>query len=295
MHQHFARRGIERHGGHAVLHGHVGGEFAEQQRNVLRTLAQRRNGDRHRAQAVIEILAEAARSDGLLQIHVRGRDDADVGLLDLRRPDADEFARLQHAQQARLRRMRQFGDLVEEDRTPVGLLEIALAGFERSGEGAFLVAEKLRVDRAFGNGRAVDGYIFIVFAGRVSVDDLREKLFAHAAFARDEYRQVGRSHAHGDLQRPVQKFRSADDAEALFDCGDIRHLFRNGLFWLCRIAGRRGMGVGRLFEVLHLDLPVLRLAQIAERDGRDGEAAAIRAIQMKRSALRRRGGRSTEV
>ena len=59
--------------------------------------------------------------------------------------------------------MRQFGDLVEEDRTPVGLLEVALAGFERSGEGAFLVAEKLRVDRAFGNGRAVDGYIFIVF------------------------------------------------------------------------------------------------------------------------------------
>ena len=31
------------------------------------------------------------------------------------------------------------------------------------------------------------------------------------------------------------------------------------------------MGVGRLFEVLHLGLPVLRLAQIAERDGRDGE------------------------
>lgn len=30
-------------------------------------------------------------------------------------PDADEFARLQHAQQARLRRMRQFGDLVEEE------------------------------------------------------------------------------------------------------------------------------------------------------------------------------------
>ena len=237
----------------------------------VRTLAQRRNGDRHRTQAVIEILAEAARSDGLLQIHVRGRDDADVGLLDLRRPDADEFARLQHAQQARLRRMRQFGDLVEEDRTPVGLLEVALAGFERTGEGALLVAEKLRVDRAFGNGRAVDGYIFIVFAGRISVDDLREKLLAHAAFARDEYRQVGRSHAHGDLQRPVQKFRSADDAEALFDCGDIRHLFRNRLFWLCRIAGRRGMGVRRLFEVLHLGLPVLRLAQIAERDGRDGE------------------------
>ena len=36
-----------------------------------------------------------------------------------------------HAQQARLRRMRQFGHLVQEDRAAVSLLEIPLAGLQR--------------------------------------------------------------------------------------------------------------------------------------------------------------------
>ena len=192
MHQHLARRGIERHGRHTVLCGHVGGELAEQQRDVLRPLAQRRHRDRHRAEAVVQVLAETPRSDGLLEVHIRGGNDADIGFLHLGRPDADELARLQHAQQARLRRMRQLGHL-----------EIALAGFERPGEGAFLMPEEFRIDGTFGNRRAVDGYIFIVFARRIGVDDLRKELLAHAALARDKDGQVGGSHTHGDLQRPV--------------------------------------------------------------------------------------------
>ena len=203
MHQHLARRGIERHGRHTVLCGHVGGEFAEQQRDVLRPLAQRRHRDRHRAEAVVQVLAETPRGDGLLEVHIRGGNDADIGFLHLGRPDADELARLQHAQQARLGRVRQLGDFVEEDRPPVGLLEIALAGFERPGEGAFLMPEEFRVDGTFGNRRAVDGYIFIVFARRIGVDDLRKELLAHAALARDKDGQVGGGHTHGDLQRPV--------------------------------------------------------------------------------------------
>ena len=203
MHQHLARCGIERHGGHTVLCGHVGGELAEQQRDVLRPLAQRRHRDRHRAEAVVQVFAETPRSDGLLEVHIRGGNDADIGFLHLGRPDADKLARLQHAQQARLGRVRQLGDFVEEDRPPVGLLEIALAGFERPGEGAFLMPEEFRIDGTFGNRRAVDGYIFIVFARRIGVDDLRKELLAHAALARDKDGQVGGGHTHGDLQRPV--------------------------------------------------------------------------------------------
>ena len=110
---------------------------------VLRPLAQRRHRDRHRAEAVVQVLAETPRSDGLLEVHIRGGNDADIGFLHLGRPDADELARLQHAQQARLGRVRQLGNFVEEDRPPVGLLEIALAGFEGPGEGALLIAEQL--------------------------------------------------------------------------------------------------------------------------------------------------------
>ena len=121
--------------------------------------------------------------------------------------------------------MGQLSHLVQKDRTAVGLLEIALAGFEGSGKGALLVAEKLRVDRSLGNRRTVDGYIFIVFARRIGVNDLREKLLAHTALARDEHRQVRRGHTQGNLQRPVEERGGADDAEALFYGRDICHLF----------------------------------------------------------------------
>ena len=57
------------------------------------------------------------------------------------------------------------------------------------------------------------------------MDDLREELLAHTALARDEHRQVGRSHTQGHLQRPVEERRGADDAEALFYGRDVCHLF----------------------------------------------------------------------
>ncbi len=129
-------------------------------------LAQRRHEDRHRAQPVVQVLAETPRGDGLLEVDVRGGDHADVGFLHLRRAHAHEFARLQHAQQAHLRRERQLGHLVQKNRPAVGLLEIALASFERTRERPLLVAEQLRIDRTFGEWlyllclRAVDGNIF---------------------------------------------------------------------------------------------------------------------------------------
>ena len=113
--------------------------------------------------------------------------------------------------------MRQLGHLVEEDRAAVGLLEIALAGLGGAGEGPLLVAEKLGIDGSLGYGRTIDGDVLVVLARRIGVNDLRKKLLAHTALARDEDRQVRRRHTQGNLQRPVQKFRGSDDAEALFN------------------------------------------------------------------------------
>ena len=214
--QHPARLVVERDGRHTVLYGHIGGELAEQQEDVLAPVAQRRHRDGHRVEPVVEVFAEPPLLDGLLQIHVRRRHDPHVGALHPGRTDAHEFARLQHAQQAHLRRERQLGHLVQKNRPAVGLLEIALASFDGTRERPLLVAEQLRIDRAFGDGTAVDGNIFIVLAGRIGVDDLREKLLAHAALARHQHRQIGRCDAHGHFERPIQKLRIADDAEALF-------------------------------------------------------------------------------
>ena len=73
-----------------------------------------------------------------------------------------------------MRGVGQFGHFVQEDGAAVGFLEIALAGLESARESPFFVAEQFRVDGSLGDGRAVDGYVFVVFAGRKGMDDLRK-------------------------------------------------------------------------------------------------------------------------
>ena len=87
------------------------------------------------------------------------------------------------------------------------------------------MSEQFGIYRSVGNRSAVDGNVFVVFASRKCVNDLREKLLADTALARYEYRKVGRSDTHGNLQSPIEQFRVADDAESLFNGSYIYHIF----------------------------------------------------------------------
>ena len=223
--QHLPGLGVQRNGRHTVLGRDIGRELAEKQENILLPFPQRRHQDRHRIEPIIEILAETSRLDRLLQIRIRRRYHAHVGLLHLGRTDADELAGLQHTQQPHLGRMRQLGHLVQKDRPAVRLLEITLAGFDCSGEGPLLVSEQFGIDRSFGNGAAVHGDIFIVFTCRIGMDHLREKLLANAAFTRNEYRKIGRRHTQGNLQRTIERLGVADDPETVFYGCQICHSY----------------------------------------------------------------------
>ena len=88
---------------------------------------------------------------------MRGGDDAHVAADRHVIADALEHALLQHAQQLHLHRQAHVADLVEEQRAALGDLEAALAGGDRAGEGAFLVAEQLAFEQLGRNGAAVDG------------------------------------------------------------------------------------------------------------------------------------------
>ena len=204
-------------GRHAILLGRIAGELAEEQQDVIATVAQWRDDDGHRVEAVIQILAEAVVGHGVDQVHVRGGHDADVRLEHLRRSDLDEFAALQHTQQACLGRDGQLAHLVEEDGAAVGHFEVALAVGQCAGERSLLVSEQLRIDRALGDGAAVDGDVCTVFAVAVLVDDLREVFLAHAALARDQHGEVGGSHLHGHVDGAVERRVVTDDPEALLD------------------------------------------------------------------------------
>ena len=77
-----------------------------QQQQVGLPLAQRRHEDREHVQPVVEVLAERAFRDGLLEVLVGRGDQAHVRLQRLSAAEALVFALLQHAQQLHLRRER---------------------------------------------------------------------------------------------------------------------------------------------------------------------------------------------
>ena len=52
-------------GRHAILFGRVAGELAEEEQDVVATVAQWRDDDGHRVEAVIQILAEAVVGHGV--------------------------------------------------------------------------------------------------------------------------------------------------------------------------------------------------------------------------------------
>ena len=84
--------------------------------HVVAALAQRRQPEVDDVEAVVEVLAELARLDHLLEVAVGRGDDADVDLLGLAVADAEDDPLLQRAQQLHLQLQRQLADLVEEQR-----------------------------------------------------------------------------------------------------------------------------------------------------------------------------------
>ena len=114
---------------------------------------------------------------------MRGGDDAHVAADRDVVADALEHALLQHAQQLHLHRRAHVADLVEEQRAALGDLEAALAGGDRAGEDAFLVAEQLALEQVGGNRAAVDGDEGPLAARAEIVDGARGDFLAGAGFA----------------------------------------------------------------------------------------------------------------
>ena len=173
--------------------------------------------DGHGAEAVIKIFAELAVADGVQQIDVGGCHHADVGLLHLGGPDLDELAGLQDTQQAYLGRLGQLSHLVEEEGSAVGFFKIALPGLDGTGERALLMAEQFGIDGPFGDTAAVEGEVYVMFAGTELVDDLRNDLLAHAALTGNQHGQVRGGDLTGDFDGAVELRIVADDTETLLD------------------------------------------------------------------------------
>jgi len=93
--------------------------------NVLDPLTQRRQPDRNHIQPEVKIFPEQALVDQVAQILVGCRDNANICLDRSSTANGGVFALLQNPQEARLSFHGHIADLVEEQRSAVGLLEPA--------------------------------------------------------------------------------------------------------------------------------------------------------------------------
>ena len=168
-------------------------------------LAQRGHANRHDAETIVQILAEPAVGDELVEPPVRRRDDARGHPDRLLAADALELAVLQDAQQLRLRRLVQISDFVEKDRAAVGQLELAAPERRRAGERPLLVAEELALDQLGRNRGAIHLHERTRGERAFAMDVGGQQLLAGPGLSRQQHADVGPRHLgrllHGLLER----------------------------------------------------------------------------------------------
>ena len=185
---------------------HLEGEVQHQGAQILGGVIELRpeggRRDEIGAQAVVQILPEAALVDGHHQIAVGGRHHLAVEPGVLRLAEALKGPALEHPEQLHLDPRIQLPDLVEEDRAVgAAALQPARSIFHGPGEGPPAVAEQLRLDEGGGHGREVQGVkraAGIVLEGAAlkgdiarQADGLSHQLLAGARGAEDQGGEVG--------------------------------------------------------------------------------------------------------
>ncbi len=187
--------------------------MANQDRHILRPVAQRGQTQRQHRQPVIQVQPKLAAAHPLGQVAVGGGDDPYVQAQLAAAADPHHDPLLQHPQQLGLHGQRQFADFVQKQGAALGLLETAGQRARRPGESAAFMAEELRLEQTLGHRRAID-----VHEGRAGpraglMDGPREKFLAGAGLTQQQHRQVGGREPTGLLQAFPQLRRVAQDAE----------------------------------------------------------------------------------
>ena len=182
--------GQGRHG-LADLRALAGQEVVDERQDLFAPFAQRRQMEPHHVEAVVEVFAEAAVGEELIERLVGGGNDPDVDLDRVGVAERVRLAGLEEAQQLGLQVGADLADLVEEERAAFVGADDAEEAVDGAGEGAAAVAEEMAVERLARDGGADEtANGFLARCERV-VDLAREDFLAGAGLAGDEHRQIG--------------------------------------------------------------------------------------------------------
>ena len=192
-----------------------------------------RDGDH--AQPEEQVLAEAARAHRLVEPHVGGGDETDVGAPELALAQPAVLLLLDEAQHLGLARRGQRVDLVEEEGAALGGRHQALAVVPGARERAPHVAEQLVLEQLGAEGPAVDRDEVRGAALAPPVEVPRIELLADSARARDEDLGIRAGDLVQGLEDPLMCEAPADDLRPLHrhsptarDSAPLRRVARRG-------------------------------------------------------------------
>ena len=162
----------------------------EQPSDVVAPLAQSREADRVPAQPVQERSPEAPGGDRLLEIGVRGGDEANIDARRLFTPQRLDLAALQGAQQQRLHFLGSLADLVEEERAAVGAAEVAPPRVLGAGVGSPRRPEQLGGGERRRQGAHVERQERPVAPAARAMESRGHKLLSGPRFATQQHRDI---------------------------------------------------------------------------------------------------------
>jgi hypothetical protein len=187
-------------------------EVLHEARQILAPHAQRRQRDRHHFDPVVQVFAKALFEHRLLEVLVRGGDDADAGAHRLLAAQPLERTFLHQPQQLGLGRESQRADFVEEDRAAIALLELAAPLLRGAEKGAALVAEQLAFQQRLRDRSAVHRQERALGPLAVLVHGARDQFLAGAALADQQDVGVAGGDAADELADLLHRGAAADDA-----------------------------------------------------------------------------------
>ncbi len=126
--------------------GEAAEEVVDEEGDVVLSVTQRRDLERDHVEPIVEVFAEAALTNHLLEVPVRRRDDPHVHLAVFGGAHREEHPLLEHAQELHLERGRHVAYLVHEEGPTIGHLEEARLVAHRAGECAPAMTEELALE-----------------------------------------------------------------------------------------------------------------------------------------------------
>ena len=192
---------------------------------------------------------------------------------------------LDGAQQLRLCRRGEIGDLVEEQRAFMRVLELAAAAANAGGR-ALLDAEQLRLEQCLDDRRAVDRDEGAAPAATELVHLARDQFLPASAFPFDEHREIGGGHAFDPLADPADRLARTYQRRRAVDRPVQRRPelpSSNGAFELQHHGGELRGGLDQLTR------PVVERPRLVEDDFEAGLAVAWRCRHVEADGIGRRG------